>query len=441
AEPTEAAPALVDAAAAEQRELRRKLEAFHGKKNPAAVDFAWNHLDSADRHLRYAARIAIEWQDPSLWADRALAETRPVAATHALLALARCGPASYQPRLLEALSRLHSSSGAGDAQKLDMLRVYELSFLRQGKPNAQTASRLIAQLDPMFPAGSFDLNRELCDLLVYLESPAVVAKAMKLLNEAPTQEEQIQYVFSLRNARGGWDDKLRRDYFSWFVTTGPKYQGGNSFKGYLKNAKADAEQTLSPQERVVLADVLKAQPMRLAPPEAQKPRAFVKEWKMSDLEPLLDKVESGRSFATGREAFAAVACSTCHKLGNQQADVGLGPDITAVGNRFTTRDLLESIIEPSKTVSDLYQTTEIRTSDDAFTGRVESDDGKHVVLRTGPLSPPVVVPVKKITSRRLSPVSTMPNGLLNNLTEEEILDLLAFLRAAGNPNDVAFKKR
>jgi hypothetical protein len=50
------------------------------------------------------------------------------------------------------------------------------------------------------------------------------------------------------------------------------------------------------------------------------------------------------------------------------------------------------------------------------------------------------VPVEKIKSRRLSSVSTMPNGLLNNLTEEEILDLLAFLRAAGNPNDVAFKK-
>jgi hypothetical protein len=50
------------------------------------------------------------------------------------------------------------------------------------------------------------------------------------------------------------------------------------------------------------------------------------------------------------------------------------------------------------------------------------------------------VPVDKIKSRRISPISTMPQGLLNNLNEEEILDLLAYLRAAGNPNDVAFKK-
>jgi putative heme-binding domain-containing protein len=161
---------------------------------------------------------------------------------------------------------------------------------------------------------------------------------------------------------------------------------------------------------------------------------------MSDLLPALDKVEHNRSFAKGREAFAAVGCATCHKLGNQEAEVGLGPDITGVGNRFATADLLESILEPSKTVSDLYQTTEIRTADDVLTGRVESDNGKDVVLRTGPLTPAITVSVDKIKSRRISPVSTMPQGLLNNLTEEEVLDLLAFLRAAGNPNDVAFKK-
>ncbi len=438
-EPTGPAPALSDENAAQQRELRRKLESFHGKKDPSAIDFAWDHLDSADRHLRYAARIAIEWQDVSLWADRALGETRPVAGTHALLALARCGPASYQPRLLEALSRLHSA-GLGEAQQLDLLRVYGLSFIRQGEPDGQTRARVIAQLDPTFPAATPALNRELCKLLVYLQAPSVVAKSMKLLADAPTQEEQIAYVFALRNAGAGWTEQLRRDYFNWFVTTAPRYMGGNSFKGYLKNTRDDAVKTLSPEEKIALADVLKAQPMRLAPPEAQKPREFVKDWTMADLVPLLDKVERGRSFEQGREAFAAVACSTCHKLGNQEADVGLGPDITGVGNRFTARDLLESIIEPSKTVSDLYQTTEIRTADDAFTGRVESDNGKHVVLRTGPLSPPVVVPVDEIKSRRLSPVSTMPAGLLSNLTEEEVLDLLAFLRAAGNPNDVAFKK-
>src|SRR5207248_1365708 len=45
------------------RDLRRELEALHGHKDPRAVDFAWPHLSSEDRFIRFAARIAIEWQD------------------------------------------------------------------------------------------------------------------------------------------------------------------------------------------------------------------------------------------------------------------------------------------------------------------------------------------------------------------------------------------
>ena len=55
------------------------------------MDFAWSYLDSEDRFLSFAARIALEWQDVALWKDRALKEIRPDAALNALLALARCG--------------------------------------------------------------------------------------------------------------------------------------------------------------------------------------------------------------------------------------------------------------------------------------------------------------------------------------------------------------
>jgi putative heme-binding domain-containing protein len=437
-ESTAPAPALVDEKAAEQRALRHKLESFHGHKDPAAVDFAWSYLDSPDRALRYAARIAIEWQDVNTWSDRALAETRPVAGTYALLALARCGPATLQGQLLESLDRLHSQ-GADESLRLDMLRVLELAFIRMGKPEPDVRAQVLAKLEPLFPAASFNLNRELCDLLIYLESPTVVAKAMKLMADAPTQEEQIQYYFALRNARVGWDTKLRTDYFTWYNTTAPRYSGGNSFKGYLRNIRNEAEKTLTPEESLALADVLKATQSVAPPAAAQQTHAFVKQWTVAELVPALDKLDRGRNFAKGREAFLAVGCNTCHKLGNQEAQVGLGPDITGVGNRFSPSDLLESIIEPSKTISDLYQTTEIRTADDVLTGRVESDNGKVVTLRTGPLTPPTTVPVDKIKQRRISPVSTMPKGLLDNLKQDEILDLLAYLRAAGNPNDLAFK--
>jgi len=45
--------------AAKARALRHKLEAFHGKKDPAPIKTAWPQLKSDDRFIRYAARIAI----------------------------------------------------------------------------------------------------------------------------------------------------------------------------------------------------------------------------------------------------------------------------------------------------------------------------------------------------------------------------------------------
>ena len=55
--------------AAEARALRHKLEAFHGKKDPRARRVAWPHLNSEDRFIRYAARIAIESQPVATWRD------------------------------------------------------------------------------------------------------------------------------------------------------------------------------------------------------------------------------------------------------------------------------------------------------------------------------------------------------------------------------------
>src|SRR5262249_51936873 len=72
-----------------ERDLRRKLEAFHGRKDPAAVETGWPYLSDTDRALRFAALIALEWQDPSQWRDKALGEKDPRKAIAALVALVR----------------------------------------------------------------------------------------------------------------------------------------------------------------------------------------------------------------------------------------------------------------------------------------------------------------------------------------------------------------
>ena len=121
-------------------QLRHALEAFHGKQDPKALDAAWPQLNSEDRALRYAARIAVESQPVAEWKAQALAEKQPEAALTALLALARCGPKEVQPDLLAALGRLPLGALTED-QQLEKLRVLELTFIRQGPPTAGDAKK------------------------------------------------------------------------------------------------------------------------------------------------------------------------------------------------------------------------------------------------------------------------------------------------------------
>lgn len=58
----------------EENKLRRQLEGFHGAPNAAAVATVWPHLNHADRHIRYAARMALEHQPLSAWKEKALNE-------------------------------------------------------------------------------------------------------------------------------------------------------------------------------------------------------------------------------------------------------------------------------------------------------------------------------------------------------------------------------
>ena len=114
----------------------------------------------------------------------------------------------------------------------------------------------------------------------------------------------------------------------------------------------------------------------------------------------------------------------------------VGPDLTSVSRRFTRRDLLMSVLNPSLVVSEKYRNVQIVTNDGrTITGRaIASGDYRSPIVRvaTDPLNPTQVVEISKrdIEIHRDSTLSPMPEGLLNTLTRSEILDLLAFLEAS-----------
>ncbi len=428
--------------------LRRQLESFHGRRDTAAVEIAWPHLGSEDRFLSFAARVALEWQDPATWSERALAEVDPATALNALTALLRISArdefhrkptdtapdSNLQVRVLTTLERFDWSTLSW-RDRIALLRVSTLCFTRLGMPGEATRSRLLSRVEPWFPATDRALNSELCQLLVYLQSPRVAAAALELVRSAPTQEEQLDYIKSLRMLRAGWTPELRHDYFAWF-NRAAGYRGGASFAGFLKMIKADALTTLTESERAAVKDVLDA------PPSAS-PMAFFSaalagrtnatEWTVARLSPALEQGLQGRDLERGRRMFGATGCFQCHRFAGEGGAVG--PDLTEVAGRFSPSDLLEAILEPSKTVSDLYGNVVITRRDgESLTGRIVyhlQDDS--VMVGSDMFNPAQTMKVdrKDILSIEASKLSPMPDGLLSVLTQDEVLDLLAYLVSGG----------
>jgi putative heme-binding domain-containing protein len=130
--------------------------------------------------------------------------------------------------------------------------------------------------------------------------------------------------------------------------------------------------------------------------EMKPEQQFVRDWKMEDLLPVLEQVKRERSFEAGRLAFRQSGCSQCHRFAGEGGSVG--PDLAGVGRRLSPHDLLESILLPSKVITEGYATMEIETkSGESVTGRVEREDDRVVVLR------PLSAMEEVVTIRRTCP--------------------------------------
>ena len=153
---------------------------------PKALAVAWPYLGSDDYYLRYAARIAIEWQDPATWMEKAWSEKDDRTAIHALLGLARC---DVEDSLAPSLKRLIAVDfeALDTTDKLALLRTYSVCMSRGGMPQANQVQSIGNQLDPHFPATDDRLNEELCRTLCHLEHPSVVRKTVALMQETKGQ--------------------------------------------------------------------------------------------------------------------------------------------------------------------------------------------------------------------------------------------------------------
>ena len=135
-----------------------------------------------------------------------------------------------------------------------------------------------------------------------------------------------------------------------------------------------------------------------------------------------------------RQMFAVATCFKCHRI-NQQGGI-VGPDLTPAGHRFSTRDLLETIVDPNKAISDQYEATMFLMADGTVvTGRVANLTGGQYMVQEDMIKPGDFrrIEVADIEEMRPSKVSMMPTGLLDNLTREEIIDLIAYMKSTIPP--------
>jgi putative heme-binding domain-containing protein len=169
---------------------------------------------------------------------------------------------------------------------------------------------------------------------------------------------------------------------------------------------------------------------------------FVKAWTLADLEKSLGVgLEGNRDFQNGRNMFGAATCFACHRFQNEGG--AIGPDLTSVAGKYSPRDLLEHILEPSKEISDQYGST-VFTKKDGSTviGRIANMKENIMMVCTNMMDPNnfTNVDARDVVKTEESKVSMMPPGLMFMLKEDDILDLMAYLLSKGNPDDPMFVK-
>jgi putative membrane-bound dehydrogenase-like protein len=141
---------------------------------------------------------------------------------------------------------------------------------------------------------------------------------------------------------------------------------------------------------------------------------------------LSDDALAKAELGNGRAVFKRT-CASCHKLFGHGGEVG--PDITGA-NRSDREYLLSNILTPSAVIQDEYRMSMVLIEDGRLYSGIPADENERVLkLKVANEGEPVVISKSEIESRKVAPVSMMPDGLLNTLSDMEVVDLIGYLQS------------
>jgi putative heme-binding domain-containing protein len=158
-------------------------------------------------------------------------------------------------------------------------------------------------------------------------------------------------------------------------------------------------------------------------------RSFVKNWKLQDLESEIESGMRGRSDEIGARIFKEATCAQCHPLGTNGRNIG--PSLNDVATRWKNdkAGILREILEPSHKIDPKFASYSVLTEDGVVYSGILIEENKESIsiLSGADQKEPKVIPRNEISNMVKSSLSIMPNGLMDQYTQDEIFELLAYL--------------
>jgi putative heme-binding domain-containing protein len=168
------------------------------------------------------------------------------------------------------------------------------------------------------------------------------------------------------------------------------------------------------------------------------------EWRFDDLTAAVGDMDrqGGRNFANGRQIFTVATCAACHKFGGQGNE--FGPDLAKLDAKVfpNSAEVLRHMLDPSLRIEDKYATYRLVKADDTVvTGMILSEKDGVVKVIENPLAAatPKELKAADITTRTKATTSIMPRGLLDRLSRDEVLDLIAYVRSGADARHRLFQ--
>ncbi len=420
------------------------LTSVRGQEGPTFKALAKCVADGVERH---AAIIALQRIPSAYWPQE---DTKPLLEN--IVAYVRKLPAAYRtsPEALDALQladALASRQALGEAKRIRKeLGELGVRILRLGTVTDQMLfdkERLAVQSGK--PVEIVFENTDLMPHNVVITQPGALEEIGTLAEASATQPGALErhYVPESRKIILGSRLLQPRDA-QRLNFTAPKTPGVYpyvcTYPGHWRRMFGalyvvnDLDEYLLDPEGYLSKNPL---PMADELLKYNRPR---KEWKLEELASAVEQLDHGRSFANGKQMFQIANCVACHKLNG--VGLEMGPDLAKPDPKLTRLDILKDILDPSQKINEKFYTYVFELqSGKQITGLILEENSDIVKAVENPLirAEPLVIKKTEIASRQQSKTSIMPKGLLDKLTREEILDLIAYVLAKGDATSTLFQ--